>query len=275
VTRTQPSGDQAGRTAWLDLSSGVAGDMLLGALVGAGVPFEVLRSAVGSLGLPVTLQQLTARRGGLAATWVLPLVNEPQPLHRPWITLRALLEGALEGQLRADVVAVFSSLAEAEAVAHGIDVDTVVFHEVGALDAIADIVGTCAGLRWLRDEHEVSSVHATPIALGGGSTASAHGELPVPAPAVLELLARRGVPSHGGPVDHELATPTGVALVVTLVAEFGAIPALEVEAIGVGAGSREISERPNVVRLVIGRRSRRDRPGHRVLLRRDRRRGRA
>jgi uncharacterized protein (TIGR00299 family) protein len=244
--------DTTDKPAWLDLSCGVSGDMLLGALLGAGVPLSVLRDAVGSLGLPVSLQQNATRRGGLAATWVVVQVSEPQPAHRPWAVVRELLAKAdLAEPVRECALAAFRALAEAEGAVHGVMPESVVFHEVGAHDAVADVVGTCAGLHWLREQGLLTSLHATPIALGGGTVQTAHGELPIPAPAVLGLLSGRGVPSHGGPVDVELATPTGVALAVTLVDTWGPLPEMAVGAVGIGAGSREVSGRPNVVRLVL------------------------
>jgi uncharacterized protein (TIGR00299 family) protein len=143
-------------------------------------------------------------------------------------------------------LATFGALAEAEAQVHGIDPDDVHFHEVGALDAIADVVGVCAGLQHLG----LDALTCSPVAVGGGTVATAHGRLPVPAPAVAALLT--GVPTTGGAVDAELATPTGAALVRQAATGYGRQPAMSVETVGTGAGSRDHTAAPNVVRLLLG-----------------------
>ena len=235
------------RVGWLDLGSGVAGDMLLGALVGAGVPLTTLSAALEPLGLPITLHREDVRRAGLAAVRVhvdVPAGDQP---HRTWADVRGLLD-RLPEPLRSSASGVFAALARAEATVHGVPVDDVHFHEVGALDAVADVVGVCAGVAALRLDRLVAS----PIALGSGYVATAHGRLPVPAPAVLALLADAAAPGSGGGADGELATPTGVALVTSLASAFGALPPLRPEGTGTGAGGRDPADRPNVVRLVVG-----------------------
>jgi len=234
---------------WLDLSCGAAGDMLLGALVAAGAPLETVVDAVTAVGLPVDISTRPVTRAGQAALAVTVTPREAQPPHRRWRDLRALLEAApLVPVVQRGALAVFAALAQAEGAVHGTDPEDVHFHEVGAHDAVADIVGTCAALHALRVERLV----ATPPALGGGTVRAAHGSLPVPVPAVLALLAAVGAPAVGGPVDVELTTPTGAALVTTLVDAWGPMPAMSVTAVGSGAGSRDLPDRPNVVRLVIG-----------------------
>jgi len=225
---------------WIDASSGASGDMLLGALVGAGVPVEVLQSAIDKVAPePITLRVEEVRRGGLAATRVHVDVAESHH-HRTWRDVRALLgDNAL-------ALAAFERLAVAEAAVHGTTPDEVHFHEVGALDAIADVVGVCAGFAHLG----ATEVTVSPVAVGSGTIQSAHGTLPVPPPAVAELL--RGVPSYAGPVAMETCTPTGAALLTTLATAWGPQPAMTVEAIGVGAGGRDPDGHANVVRLFVG-----------------------
>ncbi|MGY1764295.1 nickel pincer cofactor biosynthesis protein LarC [Geodermatophilus sp. SYSU D00779] len=235
------------RVGWLDLGSGVSGDMLLGALVGAGVPLATLSAALEPLGLPITLRREAVRRGGLAAVRVhvdVPVEDQP---HRRWSDVRGLLDRLAE-PLRSSASDVFAALARAEAAVHGVPADDVHFHEVGALDAVADVVGVCAGVAALGLDRLVAS----PIALGSGSVRTAHGRLPVPGPAVLALLADASAPASGGPADEELATPTGVALVTSLASGYGPLPPMRPTGTGTGAGGRDPAGRPNVVRLVVG-----------------------
>jgi uncharacterized protein (TIGR00299 family) protein len=237
------------RIGWLDLGCGVSGDMLLGAFVDAGVPLAVLEKSVAAVGVPVRLAAVRVVRGGLAATQVTVTPDEPSPPHRHWPQIRELLLAAdLDPAVRVRALTAFSALADAEAAVHGVTPEEVHFHEVGAHDAIADIVGAAAGFVALDLDH----LYASPLALGGGTVRAAHGVLPVPGPAVLQLLQASGAPAYGGPVDVELTTPTGAALVTTLVAGYGVLPAMRVTATGAGAGSRELDGRANVARLVVG-----------------------
>jgi uncharacterized protein (TIGR00299 family) protein len=245
-----------GTVAWLDVSVGVSGDMLLGALVDAGADLAGLQDAVDRV-LP-QVAQLTAtpvQRAGLRALKVdVASAREEHP-HRPWRGIRDRIASARLTPSVADrATAVFRRLAEVEARAHGVPVDDVEFHEVGAWDSVADVVGTCAALDLLG----VDEVVTTTLALGSGSVRSAHGTLPVPVPAVLGLVDGWSVTSGG---DGELATPTGVALVTTLASAQGPLPSVDVTAFGVGAGTRDPSDRPNVVRVVLGRPSRQERGG--------------
>ena len=235
------------RVGWLDLGNGVAGDMLLGAVVGAGVPLAEIASALEPLRLPITLRAEDVRRGGLRAVRVVVEAPEAGQPARSWSDVRRLLD-RLPEPLRTSAVEVFGALARAEAAVHGVAEEDVHFHEVGALDAVADVVGVCAGMAALRLDRLVAS----PIALGGGTARTAHGTIPVPGPAVLALLEAAGAPGRGGPDEVELATPTGVALATTLAAGFGPMPALRPTATGTGAGTRDPAGRPNVVRLVVG-----------------------
>jgi uncharacterized protein (TIGR00299 family) protein len=236
---------------WVDASSGASGDMLLGALLGAGVPTEVLQGAVDTIAPePVVLRTEPVTRNGFAATRCHVEIADSVH-HRTWRDIRALLLAAdLAGPVRDLAVAVFERLAVAEATVHGSDPLDVSFHEVGALDAIADVVGVCAGF----DHLGADTVVVSPVAVGSGSVRGAHGTLPVPPPAVAELL--RGVPSYAGPVGapaQELCTPTGAALLTTLATGWGPQPAMTVGAIGVGAGGRDPEGHANVLRLLVGR----------------------
>jgi pyridinium-3,5-bisthiocarboxylic acid mononucleotide nickel chelatase len=238
---------------WLDASAGASGDMLLGALVDAGVPLAHLQSTVDALELPErpVLRAEPVRRQGLGATSV--TVTAPDAVrHRTLPDIRDLLPG------HPTALAVFELLARAEAAVHRIAPERVHFHEVGALDAIADVVGACAGVDWLAVHRGLETIHCGPIEIGGSgapdrpgaATTAGHGAIPVPAPAVLEVL-RLGGRTVTGRLPHEACTPTGAALLATLTRE-GPLPAMRIEAVGVGAGGRDPAEAPNLLRLVLG-----------------------
>src|SRR4051794_32048790 len=222
--------------------------MLLAALVDLGVPLETLQHAVDAV-LPgsVSLGALPVRRAGLRATQVQVRV-EDDGTSRTWSDVRDIVERAsLDRRVRELTLRTFERLAQAEARVHGVPPHEVHFHEVGAHDAIADVVGTCAGVVALGASRVVLSA----VALGSGSVRTAHGVLPVPAPAVLELMRgwETGAPA---PEAGELATPTGVALATTLASESGPLPPMTVGEVGIGGGSRDAPQRPNIVRLVVG-----------------------
>ncbi len=232
---------------WVDASSGASGDMLLGALLGAGVPLPVVADAVAAIAPEhVALKPETVTRNGFAATRChVEVADSRTP--RTWRDISALLDEAPLGDaVRSRALDTFERLARAEAAVHSSAPEDVHFHEVGALDAIADVVGVCAGLAHLGLERLVVS----PVAVGSGTVRGAHGQMPVPPPAVAQLL--RGVPSHAGPGDRELCTPTGAALLVTHASSYGPQPAMSVTAIGVGAGGRDPDSHANVLRLFVG-----------------------
>jgi uncharacterized protein (TIGR00299 family) protein len=232
---------------WLDLSAGASGDMLLGALVDAGVPLEVPAAAVAALPVErITLTTEAVTRHGLGATRV--HVRAPaSDVHRTWADVRGILAtAALPTAVRSGALAVFERLATAEGRVHRVPADEVHFHEVGALDALADVVGVVAGFAHLGLER----LSASPVALGSGSARGAHGVVPIPGPAVLELLA--GVPVLAGPVPAETCTPTGAALLAAHVQQWTTLPPMRVQRVGSGAGGRDPVEVPNVVRLVLG-----------------------
>jgi uncharacterized protein (TIGR00299 family) protein len=232
---------------WLDLAAGASGDMLLGALVDAGVPLDVPAAAVAAL--PVERIRLISEpvtRHGLGATRVL-VHAPPSAEHRTWSDVRTLLAGAaLPEPVLDGALAVFERLAVAEGRVHRVPPEEVHFHEVGALDALADVVGVVAGFEHLG----LTRLTASPVALGSGSARGAHGVVPIPGPAVLELLA--GVPVLAGPVPAEMCTPTGAALLAVRVDDWTTLPPMRVVRVGTGAGGRDPAELPDVVRLVLG-----------------------
>ena len=237
------------RHGYFDCFSGAAGDMILAAMIDAGWPLEELQEVVTRLALPgVSLTAERTTRGGLAATHVRVTVESPAPpTHRGLSDILRIIDAA---QLSSDVAeraaTIFRRLAEAEADVHGTTPDAVHFHEVGAADALVDIVGACAGACGLGLER----ITCSPIPTGYGSVTCQHGVLPVPAPATARLLV--GVPLAACDEPAELTTPTGAAILTTLAEGFGPPPAMRLTAIGYGAGNRPGRTRPNVLRLLIG-----------------------
>ncbi len=249
-------------SVWIDASAGASGDMLLGALVGAGVPLDVLTRNIDAVTPePVRLQPDQVSRNGFAATRCHVEVPDSEH-HRSWRDIRTLLDTAdLDPDVRDLAGRVFERLAVAEARVHGSDPLDVSFHEVGALDAIADVVGVCAGFTWLARADDAApvggpGVTVSPVAVGSGAVGGAHGQLPVPPPAVVELL--RGVPSLAGPGSAESCTPTGAALLTTIADAWGPQPAMTVDSVGIGAGGRDPDTHANVLRILVGRGPARD-----------------
>ena len=240
----QPSGDTV---AWFDPVSGIAGDMALGALLDAGADFDFVTAQIDTLGLDgwkLGFERVT--RNEIAATHA--IVDAPEGHHhRRWRDIRELLVvSPLNERVRKRAMDVFEALAVAEGLVHGVPADEVHFHEVGALDAIVDIVGVCAALESLG----VDAVCCGPVAVGKGTINAAHGVLPNPPPAVVNLLADR--PIVGVDIDMELTTPTGAAIVAALAGHFGAAPAMTITSSGFGAGTRDLPGRPNVTGVLIG-----------------------
>ncbi len=235
------------KIAYFDCFSGISGDMTLAALVNAGWSAEALATLPKRLALEgVQVQVEDTRRGPFVATRVRVEVEGVQP-HRHLRHVRELLAAAdLEAAVRARALEVFTRLAEAEAEVHGSTIEQVHFHEVGAADALVDVVGAIEGLRALR----VDEIYASPLRLGRGAVRSEHGLIPVPAPATAILL--RGAPVEMPDIEAELVTPTGAALITTLVERWQSPPSFTLERIGVGAGQRDLKEQPNVLRIMIG-----------------------
>jgi hypothetical protein len=237
------------RIAYFDCFSGVSGDMCLGALVSAGWPSAELEALPARLRLEgVAIKVGEVRRGPFVAKRVEVEVAGGQP-HRHLHHVVALIDAAaLDPGVRSRAREVFERLADAEAEVHGSTRQKVHFHEVGAADALVDVVGTLEGLRSLG----VEEVYASPLRLGRGAVHSEHGLIPVPAPATTLLL--RGVPVEMPDIEAELVTPTGAALLTTLVRHWSGEPAFRLERVGTGAGGRDLKQQPNVLRVLIGER---------------------
>jgi uncharacterized protein (TIGR00299 family) protein len=235
------------KLAYLDCASGISGDMTLGALVDAGIPVEELNQAIASLGLPgCRLVAQEVKKKGFRATQV-TVEHQPEHVHRHLSHITAMIDGSRLTDRQKDLARrVFSRLAEAEAKVHGTTVEKVHFHEVGAADSIADIVGAAVGWELLG----VDRIIASPVPTGTGKVRIAHGECSIPAPATAELLV--GVPLAESSVRCELTTPTGAAILATLVDDFGPLPAMKIDRIGYGAGMRDLEEQPNLLRLLVG-----------------------
>ncbi|HET8661710.1 MAG TPA: nickel pincer cofactor biosynthesis protein LarC [Micromonosporaceae bacterium] len=240
------------RTLWVDPRHGAAGDMLLAALLDAGADLGAVRAALAALPVEaVTVSVDQVRRFGFRAALV--SVTAPRSdVHRSPATLVDLVtRAALPEPVRRFAAAVFRRLGEAEARVHGVALAEVHLHEVGALDAVADVVGCAVAL------HDLGLLDATervvgPVGVGYGTVRTAHGALPVPAPAVLEILAGAGAPIAAHPAEMELCTPTGAALLATLATGWGPPPGCTPQAVGVGAGHADPRSHPNVVRVLVG-----------------------
>jgi pyridinium-3,5-bisthiocarboxylic acid mononucleotide nickel chelatase len=235
-----------GKVLFFDAFSGIAGDMTIAALLDLGVPFEVVERAVA--GLPLTgfhLHRGHRHRSGIVATSFDVHVEGKQPERTYGAIDRMLAEAPLEARTAALARRIFRRLGEAEAAVHQMPLDEVHFHEVGAVDAIVDIVGSAAAIAYLGAE-----VVGSPLPMGRGFVKARHGILPLPPPAAVECL--RGVPTYGVDLDAELVTPTGAAILATAAARFERWPAFAPEHVGYGAGTRELPDRPNLLRVVLG-----------------------
>jgi pyridinium-3,5-bisthiocarboxylic acid mononucleotide nickel chelatase len=237
------------KTLYFDCFCGAAGDMIVGALIDAGADFESLNKALNSLGVDgYTLSSEKINKHGTMATKFDVHLDEQH--HHPHRHLRHVVEiieaGDLSPAVKAASLETFRRIAEAEAEVHGTTIEKVHFHEVGAVDSIIDIVGTHLALEQLNVDRIVSS----PLHVGAGTVECAHGIMPVPAPATALLL--RGVPNYGGDVQGELVTPTGAALIAQLAESFGPMPLMNTSAIGCGSGTKDIPDRPNIIRVMLG-----------------------
>lgn len=234
------------RIAYFDCFSGISGDMTLAALVDAGVDPRAVQDAVARLGVPAELTFETVRRGGFRATYA--KVQTPhEHAHRHLHHIEALIDGAGLPPRQSDLAKrIFRKLGEAEAAAHGIDLKAIHFHEVGAADSIVDIVGAAVGLDLLG----VERIEASPLPPGRGSVRAAHGRMPLPAPGTAELL--KNIPLAESTAEIEQTTPTGAAILATVAERFGPLPAMTVEAIGLGAGTAELPDVANILRLFVG-----------------------
>jgi len=235
------------KLAYFDCFSGISGDMTLGALVDAGVSIDDLREQLRGLEVPGwELSSEKVWKNGMSSTNV-KVKAEDQSKHRSLSTILDILQKSkLSARVRERASAIFHKLGEAEATVHDVPIEKIHFHEVGAIDAIVDIVGACIGFEALGIEQFACS----PLNVGGGTVKMAHGILPVPAPATAKLL--QGKPTYSSGIQKELVTPTGAAIVAALCSSFGPQPPMSVSAIGYGAGTTDLEGQPNVVRIMIG-----------------------
>ena len=234
--------------AYFDCFSGISGDMTLGVLVDAGVSIETLRSELAKLNLPgYQLKAEKVKRSGIAATKVSVIIDQKDQKSRHLADILSIIESStLSSTAKEKSSRIFKRLAEAEAKVHGTTPEKIHFHEVGAVDAVVDIVGSVIGLEWLG----ITQIMASAINVGSGTVKTAHGMLPVPAPATVELLA--GIPVYQSGAQFELATPTGAVIISTLGSSFGSMPPMKVDRVAYGAGDKDFPGLPNVLRLMIG-----------------------
>jgi len=236
------------KLAYFDCLSGISGDMTLGALVDCGIELSVLQAGIDSLGFPnIKLTSEEVKRRGFRAAKV-KVVHEPEHAHRHLhhITEKIDASSVLTPPQKDLAKRIFTCIGEAEAKVHGTTIRKVHFHEVGAVDSIADIVGCAVGLSLLG----VDRIVCSPVPTGTGHIEIEHGRVSVPAPATAEIL--KGVPLAPSAVAFELTTPTGAAIVKTVADEFGPLPAMTIQTIGLGAGDRDMKEQPNILRLIVG-----------------------
>ncbi|SDT42234.1 nickel pincer cofactor biosynthesis protein LarC [Microlunatus soli] len=237
------------RHAWIDASAGIAGDMLLGALIDAGADLQFIQTCIDAV-LPDSIRLRTepVTRAGIAATKVHVDVLVDDPPHRTWKSISTMLATAeVPEPVRRNATAVFARLAEAEGQVHGVPADDIHFHEVGALDSIADMVGASAALHDLG----IVSLSGSRVAVGSGTVRAAHGRMPVPVPAVTRLADGWEILAGG---EGELTTPTGMAVLAALCQECTDLPAMRISMVGLGAGSKDFTGRANVTRVLIGQR---------------------
>ncbi len=248
-TGKDPNRKNGNRIIYFDCCNGISGDMILGALLDSGLALASLQGLLGGLKLPgYSLQSEKVSRGGIAGSRFLVNLDDRVAVERRLSDILAIIGQAdLPPPVFEKSAAVFNCLAEAEAKVHGITRDEVHFHEVGAVDAIVDIVGTCAAVFLL----EADQIICSPLPVSRGEIESSHGRLPLPAPATLEILAGRRVPVEGSEAGYELVTPTGAALSATLADSFGPFPNFSIEAVGYGAGSIDPGY-PNYLRVLLG-----------------------
>jgi hypothetical protein len=239
--------EQTLKIAYLDCLSGISGDMTLAALIDAGVDLAAVNSGIASLGLPeVKLGTSEVKRKGFRGLH-LTVEHSPEHAHRHLHHITDMIDGSqLTGRQKDLAKRIFTRLGEAEAKVHGVTIRKVHFHEVGAVDSIADIVGAAIG--W--DLLGVDRIYCSPIPTGRGTITIAHGTCSIPAPATAELL--QGIPLAESHIAAELTTPTGAAIAATLVDQFGPVPAMKIDRIGYGAGTRDLEQQPNLLRLFVG-----------------------
>jgi hypothetical protein len=235
---------------YLDAFSGISGDMTVGALIDAGAPAAAVIDALESLSTGARFEVEKTKRSGIAASKFHVHLNAEPQKHRHLSHILTIIDRAtISARAKKNAAEVFHRLAEAESSVHGVSIEKVHFHEVGAADSIADIVGACVAFDLLN----VDDVHSSPINVGSGTVMTEHGVLPIPAPATANLLAGKPIYARGPAM--ELTTPTGAALAATLSSAFGVLPPMRISSVGHGAGDRDFKESPNVLRVLIGERT--------------------
>ena len=236
------------KIAYFDCFSGISGDMILGALADLGNDFSFIKKELKKLDLKgYSLSHKKVKRGVIETTRVDVKVTEKSSSKRNLKSIISIIKNSgLAEKIKNDSIKIFRRLAEAEATVHGTTINKVHFHEVGAIDSIVDIVGSVIGIHNLN----ISKIVSSSINIGSGFVKCDHGTLPVPAPAVVEML--RGVPCFSSGIRQELTTPTGAAVIVTLANEFGSLPELKTDRVGYGAGGKNLKEMPNALRIILG-----------------------
>jgi uncharacterized protein (TIGR00299 family) protein len=236
------------KVAYLDCFSGISGDMFLGALLDAGLPFDVLEKTLGTLPLAgYALEGKREERNGLYGTQFVVRLENGKQGHRSLVDVVNIVQGSgLSREAKDKSIEIFESLALVEGNIHNRSPEEVQFHEVGAVDSIVDIVGTVFGIEFLG----ITSLFASSLPLGSGFVETQHGRIPIPAPATIALL--QDIPVYDSGLKYELVTPTGAALVKGLSYSFGSMPPMTVECAGYGVGNRELADRPNLLRIIIG-----------------------
>jgi uncharacterized protein (TIGR00299 family) protein len=237
------------KLAYLDCFSGVSGDMFLGALLDAGLPLEELERAIRTLSLEgYNLKALRQEKNHLSGTRFEVTVEKEKQVSRTFADIKDIIQASrLSQHVKARSIEVFESIAVEEGKIHHCPPEEVHFHEVGATDSIIDIVGTVFGIEHLG----IAALYASAVPLGSGFAETRHGRIPIPAPATVALL--KGIPVYDSGLKQEIVTPTGAALLKSLVAHFGHMPAMVVDAVGYGVGTRDLPDRPNLLRIMVGR----------------------
>jgi len=235
------------KIAYFDCFAGASGDMIVAAMLDAGLDADFLKAQLATLGIDnLDIKITETKRAGLRAISFKPLTPK-QDRHRNIEQITKIInQSKISERAKKTATAIFEKLAKAEAAVHNRAPDEVHFHEIGAVDSIVDIVSACVGIEAL----DVEKVYCSALSVGGGTVQCGHGLMPVPAPATAELL--KGVPIAGGPAQAELVTPTGAAILTTIADEFGPLPSMKIETVGYGAGSMQFEDLPNVLRLILG-----------------------
>lgn len=237
------------KIAYLDCFSGISGDMFLGALIDAGLSFEMLKKTLGTLPLDgYHIEINREKRNGLFGTQFVVRLETREQGERGLREIKKIINGGdLSKNVKDKSIEIFESIGREEGKIHNHPLDQVHFHEVGAIDSIIDIVGTVFGIEFL----DITSIFASGLPLGSGFVETRHGRIPIPSPATIALL--KGIPVYDSGLKHELVTPTGAALVKGLADSFGSMPSMMVDRVGYGVGSRDLPDRPNLLRILMGR----------------------